>query len=213
VGQDNRYELRWFTPRCEVKLCGHATLAAGFLVNFLHSELEQVEFQTRYSGTLMVRKTKHMFETDFPAFAGSGQASLKQNLQQALGGITLPEETIVVNETYIAVYTEERAILGVRPDFAKLEALHPFAVAVTAPGQHSDIVSRYFAPSYGLPEDPVTGSLHCALTPYWTKRLGKPKLHARQLSERGGELWCEMSGDRVILRGQAVLTLQGELSV
>jgi predicted PhzF superfamily epimerase YddE/YHI9 len=98
-----------------------------------------------------------------------------------------------------------------RLDFARLEQLHPFAVAITAPGEKVDFVSRYFAPSYGVPEDPVTGSVHCALAPYWASRLGKTHLHARQVSKRGGELWCEMAGERVVLKGAAVLTLRGTL--
>ena len=118
-----------------------------------------------------------------------------------------------VNHIYFAVYDNEAAIRNMRPDFSRLELLHPFVVAVTAPGVDADFVSRYFKPSYGMPEDPVTGSAHCALTPYWSKRLGKSSLHARQLSERGGELWCEMAGDCVVLKGNAVLTLQGTLEI
>jgi len=100
-----------------------------------------------------------------------------------------------------------------RPEFHVLEKLHPAGVAITAPGEDSDFVSRYFAPSYGIPEDPVTGSTHCSLAPYWGERLGKTSLHARQVSQRGGELWCELKGDRVIIKGQAVLTLRGQLSI
>jgi predicted PhzF superfamily epimerase YddE/YHI9 len=118
-----------------------------------------------------------------------------------------------VNDTYIAVYEKQSAIQNMLPDFARLELLHPFAVAVTAPGEKVDFVSRYFKPSYGMPEDPVTGSVHCALTPYWAEHLGKAQLHARQLSERGGELWCEMAGRQVILKGHAVLTMKGELII
>ena len=101
----------------------------------------------------------------------------------------------------------------IRPDLRLLETLHPAGVAITAPGEDADFVSRYFAPSYGIPEDPVTGSTHCSLAPYWAQRLGKTTLHARQVSERGGELWCEVSGERVILKGNAVLTLRGELLI
>src|SRR5437879_4555195 len=105
--------------------------------------------------------------------------------------------------------TRPETVLNVRPNFALLRNLHPYVVAVTARGDDVDFVSRYFAPSYGIPEDPVTGSGHCILAPYWAKHLGKSKLHARQLSDRGGELWCEVAGDRVFLRGKAVLTLEG----
>jgi predicted PhzF superfamily epimerase YddE/YHI9 len=112
-----------------------------------------------------------------------------------------------------AVLGTSGEIRDIRPDFALLEQLHPYAVTVTAPGENSDFVSRYFAPSYGVPEDSVTGSSHCALAPYWAKCLNKPHLHARQLSDRGGELLCEIAGDRVVLKGKAVLVLKGTLSI
>jgi predicted PhzF superfamily epimerase YddE/YHI9 len=111
------------------------------------------------------------------------------------------------------VYESEDDVRRVAPNFHLLETLHPAGVAITAPGKHADFVSRYFAPSYGIPEDPVTGSTHCSLAPYWAERLGKKSLHAQQVSERGGDLWCELAGDRVILKGKAVLTLQGSLLI
>jgi predicted PhzF superfamily epimerase YddE/YHI9 len=131
----------------------------------------------------------------------------------ALGPGPRPSEVLEVNQTYIAVYENQSAIQNMRPDFLLLEQQHPYVVAVTAPGQEVDFVSRYYKPSYGIPEDSVTGSAHCALAPYWAKRLGKSQLHARQLSERGGELWCEVAGSRVILKGYAVLTMQGFLEI
>ncbi len=118
-----------------------------------------------------------------------------------------------IEDNYFAVYGREQVVRSIRPDFRLLEKLHPAGVAITAPGENADFVSRYFAPSYGIPEDPVTGSTHCSLAPYWAQRLGKNSLHARQVSERGGELWCEVKGVRVILKGNAVLTLRGELLV
>jgi predicted PhzF superfamily epimerase YddE/YHI9 len=118
-----------------------------------------------------------------------------------------------VNETYIAVYESERVIQDMRPNFGLMEQLHPYVVSVTAAGDRADFVSRYFKPSYGMPEDPVTGSAHCALAAYWAKRLGKPQLHARQLSQRGGELWCETEESRVILKGHALLSMQGSLEI
>jgi PhzF family phenazine biosynthesis protein len=206
------YELRWFTPRGEVKLCGHATLASGYVVlTLLQLELDTVQFETRQSGTLTVRKEGELLSMDFPAIFLKPCLSPPESLVPALG--PPPRRILEGNETYIAIYDHESAIQNMRPDFARLEQLHPFAVAVTAPGDHVDFVSRYFKPSYGMPEDPVTGSLHCALTPYWAARLNKSKLHARQLSERGGELWCEPKGDRVLLNGHALLTLQGSLQI
>jgi len=111
------------------------------------------------------------------------------------------------------VYDREEDVRNIHPELRLLEKLHPAGVAITSPGENSDFVSRYFAPSYGIPEDPVTGSTHCSLAPYWARRLGKTSLHARQVSERGGELWCDVKGERVILKGNAVLTLTGELLI
>ena len=134
-------------------------------------------------------------------------------LDRALGARPLSVEVVEENDDYIAVYETEGAIRNIRPDFVQLEQLSPFAVAITAPAENVDFVSRYFAPSYGIPEDPVTGSVHCALAPYWAKRLKKTRLHARQVSERGGELWCDTAGERVILKGNAVLTMEGVLAI
>ena len=213
-GQKGHYDLRWFTPRCEVRLCGHATLASAYVVlNLLQPGLQTVRFETRHSGPLTVSKDGEIFAMDFPAIFGKTCANPPEALARALGPGSLPSTVLEANQTYILVYETEDAVQIIRPDFAILEQIHPFAVAVTAPGTKSDFVSRYFAPSYGVPEDPVTGSAHSALTPYWAERLGKTHLHARQVSERGGELWCEMAGERVILKGNAVLTLQGSLQI
>jgi PhzF family phenazine biosynthesis protein len=208
------YDLRWFSPRCEVKLCGHATLASAHVVlKLLQPGLQTVRFETRFSGALTVSRDGEMFAMDFPAIFGKACAKPPEALIRGLGPGSLPSAVLEGNETYLLVYETEDAIQNIRPDFARLEQLHPFAVMVTAPGKKSDFVSRYFAPTYGVPEDPVTGSAHCALTPYWAERLGKTHLHARQLSERGGELWCEMEGKRVIIKGNTVLTLQGSLQI
>ena len=208
------YQLRWFTTRCEIRLCGHATLAAGFVVlNMLEPERNMVHLKTRYGGTLTVRRDGEFFVMDFPALLPKRLETQPEGLVQSLGLKAEPTEVLEVNETYIAILEDEGVIAGAVPDFAKLEDLHPFAVAITARGKREDFVSRYFAPSYGVPEDHVTGSVHCALTPYWSKRLGKSQLHARQLSDRGGELWCEVAGERVLLKGKAVLMMQGTLTI
>jgi len=208
------YELRWFTPRCEIRLCGHATMAAAAAVlNHLQPELESVRFETRASGILLVRREDDLFLMDFPRLVASRSSKPAEALLGALGTKTLPSAILEGNDSYIAVYENEETIRSIRPDYAQLERLHPFVAAVTAPGTNVDFVSRYFAPSYGVAEDPVTGSVHCALAPYWSERLGKSHLHARQLSERGGELWCEVAGDRVILKGAAVLTMRGSLII
>jgi len=214
VSRGKHYDLRWFTPRCEVKLCGHASLASAYvLLNLLLPSLQTVRFETRFSGALTVSKDGERLAMNFPVMFAKPCTHSPEALIQGLRRVLRPSSLLEANDTYIAVYETEAAIRGICPDFARLEELHPFAVAVTAPGEESDFVSRYFAPSYGIPEDPVTGSAHCALTPYWAERLGKTHLYARQLSERGGELWCEMAGDRVILKGSAVLTLQGTLQI
>ena len=208
------YDLRWFTPRCEVSLCGHATLASAYVIlNLLHPDRQTVHFETRHRGALTVRRDGDMLAMDFPALFPKPCAHPPEFLIPGLGPGRPPSTLLEVNDTYIAVYESQAAIQNIRPDFAKLEQLHPFCVSVTALGEDADFVSRYFAPSYGIPEDPVTGSAHCALIPYWTERLSKTHLHARQVSERGGELWCEMAGARVIIKGNAVLTVEGTLLI
>lgn len=214
VPNSGHYELRWFTPRSEVRLCGHATLASAYVVlNLLEPGTDAVQFETRYSGTLTVRRDGDLFAMDFPALFPKHCEDIPQGLVEALGPGPRPSDVLEVNDIYVVVCENETAIRSMRPDFSRLALLHPAVVAVTAPGKNVDFVSRYFKPSYGMPEDPVTGSSHCALTPYWAQRLGKSQLHAHQLSERGGELWCELVGDRVILEGTAVLTMRGMLVI
>jgi PhzF family phenazine biosynthesis protein len=211
VPRDGHYELRWFSPRCEVKLCGHATLAAGFvMLNVLEPGRDSARFETRYSGTLTVSRDGDLFAMDFPALVPWTCAALPAALIEGLG--KTPAEVVQIEDNYFAVYETQEEVRRICPDFRLLETLHPAGVAITAPGEDCDFVSRYFAPSYGIPEDPVTGSTHCSLAPYWAHQLGKTRLHARQISERGGELWCEMRGDRVVLQGNAVLTLRGSWS-
>jgi predicted PhzF superfamily epimerase YddE/YHI9 len=206
----NQYELRWFTSRCEVKLCGHATLASAFVIlQILASGVNVVRFETRFSGALTVSREGDLLAMDFPALAPWTCAKPPAVLVEGLG--KAPSTVMQIEDNYFAVYEREEEVRRVRPDFRLLEKLHPAGVAITSPGEDSDFVSRYFAPSYGVAEDPVTGSTHCSLAPYWAQGLGKTKLHARQISERGGEIWCEVKGERVILKGSAVLTLRGEL--
>lgn len=210
VPYDDFYDLRWFTPRCEVKLCGHATLASAFVImQILAPKVDCLCFRTRFSGNLSVRQEDDLLAMSFPALppwlCANPPAQLREGLSKT------PSQVLQIEDNYFAVYASPAAITEIKPDLRLLENLHPFGVAVTAPGQNCDFVSRYFAPSYGIPEDPVTGSTHCSLAPYWAQQLGKNKLHARQLSQRGGELWCEVEDTRVILKGNAVLTLRGEL--
>jgi predicted PhzF superfamily epimerase YddE/YHI9 len=217
VPKGDHYELRWFTPQCEVKLCGHATLASAFIIMSLIAPASNlVRFKTRFSGILAASRAtasreEAMLAMDFPSLPPWKCERVPSALLEGLG--SPPETVMQIEDNYFAVYASEQEVQRIRPDLAMLKKLHPAGVAITAPGKASDFVSRYFAPSYGIPEDPVTGSTHCSLAPYWSNRLGKSHLHARQLSERGGELWCEVRGDRVILKGQAVLILKGELQI
>ncbi len=206
------YELRWFTPRCEVKLCGHATLASAFVVmQTLEPGRKSVRFETRLSGALIVSREGDLLAMDFPALPPWACANAPSELLEGLG--RAPTAVMQIEDNYFAVFESEEEARSICPDLQLLEKLHPAGVAITAPGNDADFVSRYFAPSYGIPEDPVTGSTHCSLAPYWSNRLGKAALHARQVSERGGELWCEVRGERVIIKGNAVLMLRGELLI
>lgn len=212
VPSGDHYELRWFSPSCEVKLCGHATLASAWVVlHVLEPGRESVRFETRSSGALTVSRDGDLLAMDFPALAPWACLEPPPALAEGLG--KTPASVVQIEDNYFAVYEREEDVRSIRPEFNLIEQLHPAGVAITAPGGDADFVSRYFAPSYGIPEDPVTGSTHCSLAPYWAKRLGKATLHARQVSARGGELWCEVKEDRVILKGNAVLTLRGELLI
>jgi predicted PhzF superfamily epimerase YddE/YHI9 len=213
VREGEQFHLRWFTPRCEVNLCGHATLASAFvLLTILEPQREVVSFATR-SGILIVRREQNLLSMNFPALPPWNCPSPPPELIEGLGARSQRVSVLQIKDNYFAVYDSEDDVRNVTPDLRLLEKLHPAGVAVTAPGKQADFVSRYFAPSYGIPEDPVTGSIHCSLAPYWAQRLGKTSLHARQVSQRGGELWCELAGERVVLKGKAVLTLQGSLLV
>lgn len=211
--EGKNYEIRWFTAQSELKLCGHATLASGFVVlNFLHPEAEEVEFSSRFHGILTVQKSKTFHSLSFPAFPPHPVAEIPNELTTALSRMKLRTSEIwEVNHVYLLVLEDQRAVQNMKPDFEALHGLHPYAVLITARGEEVDFVSRYFAPGYGIAEDPATGSSHCLLAPYWSRRLGKPNLHARQLSLRGGELWCELVGDRVVLHSNAVVTMRGTL--
>jgi PhzF family phenazine biosynthesis protein len=209
VGRGGAYELRWFTPAAEVDLCGHATLASAFVVfRFLESGLAQVRFQTR-SGPLSVSRDGERLAMDFPARPPAACAPLA-GLEQALGAA--PRDLLKARD-HMAVFASEAEVRALRPDMEALRRLDCFGVIATAPGDSADFVSRFFAPAIGIPEDPVTGSSHCTLVPYWARRLGRSRLHARQVSARGGELVCEDLGERVRIAGSAVLYLEGSVTL
>jgi predicted PhzF superfamily epimerase YddE/YHI9 len=180
-------------------------------MQILAPERNSIRFKTRLSGDLTVAREGDLLVMDFPALAPWSCPAPPPDLLGGLG--KAPDEVVQIEDNYFAVYGTEDDVKSIRPDLRLLEKLHPAGAAITAPGDESDFVSRYFAPSYGIPEDPVTGSTHSSLAPYWAKRLGKTKLHARQASERGGEIWCEVKGERVALKGNAVLIMRGELLI
>ncbi len=168
VPAGHHYELRWFTPRCEVKLCGHATLASAFVVlQILETGRDSVRFETRRSGALTVRRDGNLLAMDFPALAPWACTAAPTALIEGLG--KAPAAVVQIEDDYFAAYESQEEVRGIRPDFRLLEKLHPAGVAITAPGDDADFVSRFFAPSYGIPEDPVTGSTHCSLAPYWAQ--------------------------------------------
>ena len=203
------YDLRWFTPAVEMDLCGHATLASAFLIfEELGTDKDLLRFSTR-SGELTVEKVDGRYVLDFPSRPGA-VVEPPAGLIEAIGGE--PKE-VYKSRDYMLVYESEADVLAIDPDFNSLMKTDARTVIVTAPGDKSDFVSRFFAPEVGVPEDPVTGSAHCTLIPYWAERLGKNELHARQVSQRGGELFCELRGDRVKMAGDAVLYLKGEIYI
>jgi PhzF family phenazine biosynthesis protein len=211
IPQGKDYELRWFTPESEVDLCGHATLAtAHVLFTQLNFEGDIIHFHTLKAGTLTVSRKDDLYTLDFPSRAPQSCVA-PEGLVEALGGIKPVE--ILRSRDYFIVYETEADVLALEPNFAALSRIESLGFVVTAPGDNSDFVSRFFAPSAGIDEDPVTGSSHCNLIPYWADRLGKFKLHAFQVSARRGELWCEHKGDRVLMSGKAVTYLTGEIFV
>ena len=212
VPEGDLWRLRWFTPAVEVDLCGHATLATAHLIfTRLAPGRDRVAFLTR-SGRVEVARKGELLELDFPAAAPQirSDAMTLDALEGALG--CRPEEAYVASK-YMAVFHSEEQVAALKPDMARVVALGGIGVIATAPGRACDFVSRFFAPAAGIPEDPVTGSAHTVLTPFWAKRLGKRQLQARQISARGGELACEDRGERVGIAGRAVLYLEGTITI
>jgi PhzF family phenazine biosynthesis protein len=203
------FELRWFTPAVEVDLCGHATLAAAHV---LYTELgygaDSILFVTR-SGELRVRRDGELYVLDFPAIVPQSCAP-PAGLADALGR---EPEAVLAADDLLAVFASEAEVRTLEPDQALLARLDYRGVIVTAPGEQHDFVSRFFAPRVGVAEDPVTGSAHCKLVPYWAQRLGKQRMNARQVSRRGGDLAVELHGDRVQMAGCAVLFMVAEIRV
>ncbi len=209
VKRGNKFELKWFTPKIEVDLCGHATLAsAHVLFTCMKYAEEEVVFSTM-SGELRVTRKDNLLTLDFPSMKAARVPALPR-LGKSLG--KNPVE-IYKSRDYLALFESEEDILSIEPDFVLLSQLDCLGIMITARGSHSDFVSRFFAPAAGVNEDPVTGSAHTTLIPFWSERLHKKNLHAFQLSERRGELFCEDCGDRVKISGRAVTYMTGEIDI
>lgn len=203
------FHIRWFTPTTEVDLCGHATLAAAFVIfNELGYNKNLISFESK-SGILNVAKDNELLIMDFPTQAPTA-CELPIEIKQAFD--IEPVECLKA-EDYILVFNNENEIVNAKPKLEKLKNIDLRGVVITAPSKNYDFVSRFFAPKYGINEDPVTGSAHTQLTPYWANKFHKNKLSAKQISNRGGELFCELLGERVSIAGYAAKYLQGEIEI
>jgi PhzF family phenazine biosynthesis protein len=217
VKKDDKFEVRWFTPEIEIDLCGHATLAAAHVVfNHLDYDGNEIQFEACECGALTVTKSGDLLTLNFPATKPVPLNPFEApiGLGSALGG---EPEALYKSRDLLAVFKSEKEIVSLHPSFGMLtsllEELDCLGMIVTAPGEKSDFVSRFFAPLAGIEEDPVTGSAHATLIPFWAEQLKKLKMSAFQLSKRKGELFCEMAGDRVLISGKAVTYLQGQIEI
>ncbi|CAN5808873.1 PhzF family phenazine biosynthesis protein [soil metagenome] len=211
VSESKGYHIRWFTPELEIDLCGHATLASAFvLYEYLGYNKPQLIFYSK-SGELIVSRDGDRLMMNFPA---SMPDSVSEYPEQLIKGLGLEEHLgVYKSRDYVVELATEVDVLNVKPDITLLNEIDVIGIIVTAPGSDCDFVSRFFAPNCGIPEDPVTGSAHSTLIPFWAEKLGKQKLHARQLSKRKGELWCENLGDRVTISGNCVFYMKGEIEM
>jgi len=206
------FQLRWFTPAVEVDLCGHATLASGYVIlNILRPELERVEFHSR-AGKLAVERGKGgVLTLDFPSYPPEKVTITPRHV--ALFGVA-PKEILQSGMNLMCVFDgSDQDILNLEPNYAAMAEFPEYGFIATATGNDCDFVSRYFAPNHGVPEDPVTGSAHCTSGPYWAGVLGKDKMHTRQISKRGGDLYLEMAGERIKISGHGFLALEGVLKI
>ncbi|MEO7960766.1 MAG: PhzF family phenazine biosynthesis protein [Ginsengibacter sp.] len=204
------FEIRWFTPKVEINLCGHATLAAAYvLLNILNFEKPTITFSSM-SGLLGITKNNGLIAMDFPSWEPEVFNDPPLKLKEALGGANITG--LFMNRDLLVLLPDEDAVKSCLPDFS-LIGQTGYKIIITAPGNEVDFVSRFFAPSAGVDEDPVTGSAHSQLIPFWSKRLNKTQMSARQLSERGGDLYCEQNGDRVTMSGNCVFYMKGEFEM
>jgi len=208
--KNDKFYIRWFSPKVEIDLAGHPTLATAHIIfKEMFPEKDNIQFHTKIGDILSVSRKKNILSMDFPSHPPIPQDSKLEEVSVALKSI--PSKFLFGRWGIIAVYENEKEVLNVSPNFDALMNLEYDGIILTAPGNNCDFVSRFFAPKLGIQEDPVTGSTHCELIPYWSKRLNKKDMIARQLSKRGGELYCSYLGDRVIIGGKAITYMQGEL--
>jgi PhzF family phenazine biosynthesis protein len=210
VPQGNRFHIRWFTPAREVDLCGHATLATAYvLFSILGHKSDKVEFDSK-SGLLTVTKNKALFVMDFPAQPPVLCDNIPEEIIRAFD--IIPVECLM-SEDYIVVFESENDIESAEPDFEQLKKLDLRGVIITAKSTRYDFISRFFIPKYGILEDPVTGSAYTQLAPYWASKIGSKRFNVKQVSPRGGELSCEVAGDRVLISGKAIKYLEGKIII
>lgn len=211
VKTETGYHIRWFTPTLEIDLCGHATLASAYIIkNFLEPHLAEINFTTQKAGLLKAMAKDGIYTLDFPSRMPKAYEA-PDNLFKSLN-ITTAVDVLKARD-YFVVLPNEEAVKNVEPDFTLMKELDSVGVIISAKGKSADVVSRCFYPGAGIPEDPVTGSAHCNIVPYWSEKLGKTKLFCKQLSKRGGDLNCELEGDRVLMSGKCVMYLQGQIDV
>jgi len=209
VKEADRYHIRWMTPTQEVDLCGHATLASGFVIfRYLEKDLDKIVFRSR-SGELIVTREGDLICLNFPANKPAPQTSPGTLLEV----FPVAPQDVLFNQSFLLVFRSEDEVRRMKPDLKKLLEVPTFGVIITAPGDSVDFVSRFFVPQAGIAEDPVTGYAHTLLIPYWAEKLGKKKLHALQVSKRGGEIFCESLKERVKISGRAVLYLKGSIVI
>lgn len=214
VPRGDHFEITWFTPMSEIDLCGHATLSAAHVIfNHLEYDRPEITFKTRQVGDLSVKKDGDILYLNFPSRPPERIDGVPAIVIEGLGGVE-PMETHVSRD-FMLVYPDSKIIRDIKPDFRKLQQGGKWVLitAPASPDDQCDFVSRMFCAGDGIEEDPVTGSTHCNLIPYWADKLGKTKLVAKQLSERGGTLYCELKGDRVQIGGKSLTYLQGTIAV
>ena len=209
VREDDGYRIRWFTPTTEVDLCGHATLASAYVIfNEIDKSAEIIKFYSN-RGELNVTRNSDLITLNFPSLP----PKITKKPEQVVSAFNIEPREVLEADDYLLIYESQEQIENINPDLNLLREIDLRGVIVSTPGNDCDFVSRFFAPKYGIDEDPVTGSAHCTLTPYWSEKVKKKKLHAKQLSKRGGELFCELKLYSVSISGKAVLYLIGEIEI